>query len=100
MATMSRVGASTSKTFFIITTEETSVKEYILNELHYDLTEINVKGGFTSHKNKIIMTSVDTKDYFGLKEGILLIDPKAFISIVDSYEVLNKNLTIGKKYSE
>lgn len=100
MATMSRVGASTSKTFFIITTEETSVKDYILNELHYDLTEINVKGGFTSHKNKIIMTSVDTKDYFGLKEGILLIDPKAFISIVDSYEVLNKNLTIGKKYSE
>ncbi len=75
MATMSRVGASTSKTFFIITTEETSVKDYILNELHYDLTEINVKGGFTSHKNKIIMTSVDTKDYFGLKEGILLVDP-------------------------
>ena len=78
----------------------TCYKDYILNELHYDLTEINVKGGFTSHKNKIIMTSVDTKDYFGLKEGILLIDPKAFISIVDSYEVLNKNLTIGKKYSE
>ena len=59
MATMSRVGASTSKTFFIITTEETSVKDYILNELHYDLTEINVKGGFTSHKNKIIMATIE-----------------------------------------
>lgn len=100
MATMSRVGASTSKTFFIITTEESIVKDYIINELHHDLTEINVKGGFTSRKNKIIMTSIDTKDYFGLKEGILLIDPKAFISIVDSYEVLNKNLTIGRKYTE
>ena len=100
MATMSRVGASTSKTFFIITTEEESVKNYIIRELHHDLTEINVKGGFTSRKNKILMTSIDTKDYFGLKEGILLIDPKAFISIVDSYEVVNKNLTISKKYVE
>ena len=100
MATMSRVGASTSKTFFIISTEEENIKNYIIHELHHDLTEINVKGGFTSHKNKIIMTSIDTKDYFGLKEGILLIDPKAFISIVDSYEVINKNLTIGQKYSE
>ena len=97
---MSRVGASTSKTFFIITTEEESVKNYIIRELHHDLTEINVKGGFTSRKNKILMTSIDTKDYFGLKEGILLIDPKAFISIVDSYEVVNKNLTISKKYVE
>lgn len=100
MATMSRVGASTSKTFFIITTEEEAVKDYIINELHHDLTEINVKGGFTSKKNKIIMTSVDTKDYFGLKEGIKLIDKKAFISIVDSYEVINKNVTISQKYSE
>lgn len=100
MTTMSRVGASTSKTFFIITTEEENVKNYIIKELHHDLTEINVKGGFTSHKNKILMTSIDTKDYFGLKEGILLIDPKAFISIVDSYEVINKNLTISKKYAE
>lgn len=100
MATMSRVGASTSKTFFIITTEEESVKNYIIRELHHDLTEINVKGGFTSRKNKILMTSIDTKDYFGLKVGILLIDPKAFISIVDSYEVVNKNLRISKKYVE
>ena len=44
------------------------------------------------------MTAVDTKEYFKLKEGLKIIDPKVFISIVDSYEVVNKNLTIGENH--
>ena len=52
----------------------------------------------TNQKNKIIMTAVDTKEYFKLKEGLKIIDPKVFISIVDSYEVVNKNLTIGENH--
>ena len=92
VATKSKVGVSSSKTFFIITTKEKEVKDYIMNELNHDLTEFNVKGGFTNSKMKILMTAMDTRDYFKLKEAILYIDPKAFISITDSYEVINKNL--------
>jgi uncharacterized membrane-anchored protein YitT (DUF2179 family) len=96
MATKSKVGISNSKTFFIITDKEKEVKEYIINELNHDLTEFNVKGGFSNNKSKILMTSIDTKEYYRLKEGIGIIDSKAFISIVDSYEVINKNRALKK----
>jgi len=93
----SKIGTSTSKTFFIITNKEIEVKDYIMNELNHDLTEFNVKGGYSNSKNKIIMTVMDTKDYYALREGIKTIDKNAFISILDSYEVINKNKALEKK---
>ncbi len=97
LSTKAKLGINSNKSFFIITTKEKEVKDYLINELHYDYTEFNVKGGFTSQKNKIIMTVIDTEDYFKLKEGIFIIDPKAFISIIDNYETINKNLTINSQ---
>ena len=43
------------------------------------------------------MTVISTKDYFRVKEGIKLIDPNAFISITDNYEVINKNIKINEE---
>ena len=92
-----KIGTGTSKTFFIITEKENEVKDYIMNELKHDLTEFDVKGGYSNNKNKIIMTVMDTKDYYALREGIKTIDKNAFISIIDSYEVINKNKALEKK---
>jgi len=97
MKTKAKIGVSSSKTFFIITQKEKEVKKYIIEELEHDLTEFSVKGGYSHHPNKILMTAIDTKDYYRLKEGIAMIDPEAFISIVDSYEVINKNVTLSKR---
>ena len=92
----SKIGTSTSKTFFIITDKEKEVKDYIMNELNHDLTQFDVKGGYSNNKHRIIMTVMDTKDYYALREGIKTIDNEAFISIIDSYEVINKNKTLNK----
>lgn len=97
MSTKSRVGVSNSKTFFIITTKEREIKEYLISELHHDYTEFNVKGGYSNNKSKIIMTVIDTKDYYRLKEGVILLDKDAFVFIIDNYEVINKNVAISKK---
>lgn len=96
MSTKSKIGISTSKTFYIITTKEKEIKAYLIEELNHDYTEFNVKGGYTNNKNKIIMTVVDTKDYYRVKQGINIIDNKAFIFIIDNYEVINKNVSIKK----
>lgn len=96
MSTKSKIGISTSKTFYIITTKEKEIKTYLIEELKHDYTEFNVKGGYTNNKNKIIMTVVDTKDYYRVKQGINIIDNKAFIFIIDNYEVINKNVSIKK----
>lgn len=100
MSTKSKIGISDSKTFFIITTKEKEVKDYLLTTLNIDYTEFNVKGGYTNNKNKIIMTVIDTKDYYRLKEGISIIDPNAFIFILDNYETINQNVTLNKKLKD
>ncbi len=85
----SKIGVSTTKTFFIITSKEPEVRKYVIEELKHDLTEFNTKGGYSHNKSKILMISIDNNRYYELKQGILLIDPKAFISITDGYEVIN-----------
>lgn len=85
------LGVSDSKVFYIITKKEKEVRDYIIDELNYELTVFDVKGGFLKTKNKVLMSVIPTKDYYKLREGIKLIDPKAFISITDSYEVINQD---------
>ena len=99
MTSKARFGISTSKTFYIISKKENEIKKYIMEDLKHDITILEAKGGFTKKENNIILTVVDTKDYYNLKEGIKEIDPNAFISVTDSYEVLNKNKKIKKKKS-
>lgn len=97
MTTKAKIGISDSKAFYIITTKEKEIKNYLMEELHQDLTAFEAVGGFSKKKSKVIMTVINTKDYFKVKEGIKLIDSKAFISITDNYEVMNKNVKINKE---
>ena len=86
------LGISEAKVFYIITSKEAKIKKYIIDELKYNLTVLEVKGGFTGNKNKVLMCVVQTYDYYKLKEGIKYIDPNAFISITDSYEAINGSI--------
>ena len=97
MTTKARIGISDSKAFYIITSKEKEIKKYLMEELHHDLTSFDAEGGFTKKKNSVIMTVIRTKDYFKVKEGIQEIDPKAFISITDNYEVMNRNVKINEE---
>lgn len=97
MTTKARIGISDSKAFYIITTKEKEIKKYLMEELHHDLTAFDAEGGFSKKKSRVIMTVISTKDYFRVKEGIQMIDPKAFISITDNYEVMNKNIKINEE---
>lgn len=97
MTTVAKLGINDSKAFYIITTKEKEVKKYIMEDLKHDVTILEAKGGFTKRQNNIIMTVINTKEYYELKEGIKEIDPNAFISITESYEVLNKNIKINEE---
>ena len=100
MTTKAKIGISDNKAFYIITTKEKEIKKYLMEELHYDLTAFDAEGGFTKKKSRVIMSVINTKDYFKVKEGIEIIDPKAFISITDNYEVMNKNVKITKELED
>lgn len=81
------IGISTTKLFYIKTSKLEEVKEFIIEELKTGVTIINIEGGYSSKKGKMLMCVVDNKDYYLFKESVLEIDPKAFFIIDDCYEV-------------
>jgi len=82
------LGISDSKMFFIYTNEIDAIKKFIIEEIKTGVTIINVEGGYTHDKNKMLMCVVRTRDYLLFKEKIVEIDSKVFLVINDCYEVM------------
>lgn len=81
------LGISDSKAFYIITSKEKEVKDFVINELKHGVTEFKAKGGYNSENQTVLMSVVPTREYYRLKEGIHNIDKNAFFVVMDSYEV-------------
>lgn len=81
------LGISQSKSFYIITSNETEVKNYIMRDLGHGVTVLDGRGGYTGDHQKVIMCVIPTSEYFVLKEGIHEIDKNAFFLVSDAYEV-------------
>ena len=81
------LGISDSKAFYIITSKEKEVKDFVINELKHGITELSAKGGYNSENQTVLMSVIPTREYYKLKEGIHNIDEKAFFVAMDSYEV-------------
>ena len=80
------LGISSSKSFYVITEHETSIKNFLINELGRGVTVLEGRGGYTGDRKKVIMCVIPTKEYFLAKEGILEIDKDAIILINDVYQ--------------
>lgn len=81
------LGVSDSKAFYIVTQEESKIKEYIIKYLNHGVTVFNAKGGYAKENQTVLMCVLPTKDYYRLKEGIHQIDPNSFFVVTDAYEV-------------
>lgn len=81
------LGISDSKAFYIITSKEKEVKDFIINKLQHGVTVFNAKGGYNLEKQDVLMCVIPTREYYRLKEGIKEIDENAFFVVTDSYEV-------------
>lgn len=80
------LGISDSKSFYIITEHETSIKKFLINELGRGVTVLEARGGYTGDRKKVLMCVIPTKEYFLAKEGILEIDKEAIVLINDVYQ--------------
>lgn len=80
------LGISQTKCFYIVTDEETRMKDFLINYLEHGVTLLDGKGGYTGNKQKVIMCIVPTKEYFMVKEAIHKIDSNAFFVVTDAYE--------------
>lgn len=80
------IGISDNKVFYIVTDKPLEVKEYIYDKLHYDVTVINARGGYTNKRKKMLMSVIPTIEYIKLKELVKEIDKNSFFLIVDTYD--------------
>lgn len=80
------LGISNCKSFYIITEQETSIKNFLMNKLGRGVTILEGRGGYTGNRKKVLLCAIPTRQYFLAKEVILSIDPEAVILINDVYE--------------
>jgi uncharacterized membrane-anchored protein YitT (DUF2179 family) len=81
-------GMKSYKTMFIVTDNMDAVRNYIINDLKRGGTFIAGKGLYQGNERNMIYVTLDRADMVKLKSNLYLIDPKAFVNIMDSTEIL------------
>ena len=81
-------GTKSYKTAFVITDEIDTVRDYIVNELHRGGTCLTGAGLYQGAERKIIYVTLDRTDLVKLKSNLHRLDPKAFVNIMESSEIM------------
>ena len=80
------IGISDNKVFYIITDKPFEVRDYVIDKLHYSITVVKARGGYSNKRKNMLMCVVPTVEYLKLKELVQAIDSRAFFLIVDTYD--------------
>jgi uncharacterized membrane-anchored protein YitT (DUF2179 family) len=83
-------GLNRKNLLLILTEREQDVIRYIINDLHRGVTSLFAEGEYTHDRKKMLYCIVTTRQMIELKNTIHLVDPKAFITIIDISEVRGK----------
>ena len=81
-------GMKSYKTMFIVTDEIEAVRNYIINDLKRGGTCLTGTGLYQGNERKMLYVTLDRADMVKLKSSLHRIDPKAFVNIMDSSEIL------------
>jgi uncharacterized membrane-anchored protein YitT (DUF2179 family) len=83
-------GADYNKALFIISNKHKEIRDKILFDLDRGGTYLNGKGMFTDEDKQIIFTVASRREVAILEEFISHEDPDAFITIMDTKEILGE----------
>lgn len=83
-------GATYDKALFIISDKYEEIKQTIIEDLDRGGTVFHGQGMYSEDAKKIIYTTVSRRESEMLKEYIYEIDPKAFISVMNTHEILGE----------
>ena len=81
---------NTCKYFIVITTEREAISEYIIKTLHHGVTVSSVVGEYTKEEKTMIHTVCKRIEAINLRSKIKEIDPKAFVIITTSNEIIGR----------
>lgn len=83
-------GFNMVKEVTIVSSKFEEINEFIIHKLDRGCTFIDGKGGYSGNHIRIIYTILGRNEFIKLKSFIKEEDPKAFISVRESYEVLGE----------
>jgi len=83
-------GENYNKALFIVSDKYEDIRHKIIFELGRGGTYLKGVGMFTSAEKNIIFTVVSRREAAILEEQINLVDPKAFITVMDASEILGE----------
>ena len=81
---------NTCKYFVVITSKKDEIRDYIIKNLHHGVTSNTVIGEYTKQEKTMIHTVCKRIEAIRLKKQIKEIDPKAFIIITTSSEIIGR----------
>ena len=81
-------GMKSYRTMFIITDDPEPIRQYIINDLKRGGTCITGSGLYQGSERKMLYVTLDRSDMLKLRSVLHLIDPKAFVNIMESAEIL------------
>lgn len=84
---------------FIISNKIMEINDFINNELGRGSTFLSATGGYSKEEKMVLQICFDRKDYSIIKEAINHIDPSAFVTVVQTKEVLGYGFSSNKKDS-
>lgn len=83
-------GFTSKKLLLVLTEKEEDIINYVIKDMNRGITSLMAEGGYTHNQKRLLYVAVTTSQMISLKNKILRIDPKAFITIIDVSEVKGK----------
>lgn len=83
-------GFYSKKLLLIISEKEDDIIKYVIKDMNRGVTSLVAEGEYTHKLKKMLYVAVTSSQMIHLKNKILRIDPKAFITIIDVSEVNGK----------
>ena len=95
-----QLGFSGSKVAFVVSNESEIIKEYVLKNLDRGITKLSGFGGYTEEERTILMVVMDKSQVNRFKDLVKSIDPKAFVIISDTHEVLGQGFDLNREVTK
>lgn len=83
-------GMKSYRTMFIITENPDAIRDYIINELERGGTCLTGTGLYQGNERKMVYVTLSRSDMLKLRSVLHQIDPKAFVNIMESSEILGE----------
>lgn len=92
-------GMTTKLKVCILSKKNDEICEYIIDELHSGVTRYEASGGFTGDKFDEINVIVNRNEYAKLMKHLREVDPDAFATVTNIYDVMYRPKRIAKEHT-